>query len=77
VKSPKTKPAKTCHHPRTARRATRDERDDVVVISADEVRRPKDYPTGESLIAAMQASPNRGLDSAPERTATPVRKVAL
>jgi hypothetical protein len=33
--------------------------------------------TGEALIAAMQMSPNRGLDIAPERTAMRVRKVGL
>jgi hypothetical protein len=77
VKPPKTKSAKTRHRPRTARRVTAHERDEVVVISADKVRRPKDYRTGEALIAAMQTSPKRGLDIAPERTAMRVRKVAL
>jgi hypothetical protein len=51
--------------------------DEVVVISADEFRRLKGDLTGEALIAAMQASPGRGVDIAPERTAMPVRKVAL
>jgi hypothetical protein len=77
VKPPKTNPAKTRHRPRTARRVIAHERDEVVVISADKVRRSKDCPTGEALIAAMQTSPNRGLDIAPERTAMRVRKASL
>jgi hypothetical protein len=74
VKPPKTKPAKTRHRPRTARRVIAHERNEVMVISAEKVRRPDDNPTGEALIAAMQASPNRGLDIAPERTTMRVRK---
>jgi hypothetical protein len=52
-------------------------RDEVVVISADKVRRSKDYLTGEALITAMQVSPDRGVEIAPERMAVPVRKVTL
>src|SRR5256885_912066 len=52
-------------------------RDEVVVISAEEFRRLKGDPTGQALIAAMQASPHRGIDIEPERTAMPVREVVL
>lgn len=50
-------------------------RDEVVVISAEEFRRLKGDLTGESLIAAMQASPYRDIDLEPNRTAMPVREV--
>jgi prevent-host-death family protein len=52
-------------------------RDEVVVISAEEFRRLKGDPTGEALIAAMRASPHRGIDIEPRRTPMPVRKVSL
>jgi hypothetical protein len=52
-------------------------RDEVVVIAAGEFRRLKGDPTGEVLIAAMQASPHRDIDIEPKRTPMPVRKVAL
>jgi prevent-host-death family protein len=52
-------------------------RDEVVVISAEEFRRLKGNLTGKSLVAAMQASPHRGLDLEAERTAMPVREVSL
>jgi prevent-host-death family protein len=52
-------------------------RDEVVVIAAEEFRRLKGDPTGEALIAAMQASPHRDIDIEPRRTPMPVRKVAL
>jgi len=42
--------------------------DEVVVISVEEFRRLKGEPTGEALIAAMQASPYRGFELEPERT---------
>src|SRR5258708_30269765 len=42
--------------------------DEVVVISAEEFRRLKGDPTGEVLIAAMQASPHRNIDIEPKRT---------
>jgi prevent-host-death family protein len=48
-------------------------RDEVVVISAEEYRRLKGDPTGEALIAAMQASPHRDIDLEPKRTPMPVR----
>lgn len=50
-------------------------RDEVVVISAEEFRRLKGDPTGECLIAAMQASPHRDIDLEPMRTPMPVREV--
>src|SRR5579862_3813300 len=52
-------------------------RDEVVVIAAEEFRRLKGDPTGEALIAAMQASPHRDIDIEPKRMPMPVRKVAL
>jgi prevent-host-death family protein len=52
-------------------------RDEIVVISAAEFRRLKGDLTGAALIAAMQASPDRGFDIEPERAAMPVREVAL
>jgi prevent-host-death family protein len=64
-------------HSEGPQRVTVHGRDEVVVISADEFRRLKGDLTGEALIAAMQASPDRGLDITPKRTAMPVRKVAL
>src|SRR6266702_8623539 len=50
-------------------------RDEVVVISAEEFRRLKGDLTGESLIVAMQASPDRDIDLEPRRTPMPVREV--
>ena len=52
-------------------------RDEVVIISAEEFRRLNGEPTGEVLIAAMQASPSRDIDLAPERMPLPVRDVTL
>ena len=52
-------------------------RDEVVVIAAEEFRRLKGDPTGESLIAAMQASPHRGIDIEPRRSRLPVRETSL
>jgi prevent-host-death family protein len=52
-------------------------RDEVVVISAEEFRRLKGDPTGEALIAAMQASPHRDIDIEPKRTPMPVREIFL
>ena len=51
-------------------------RDEVVVISAEEFRRLRGKPTGESLIAAMQASPHRDIDIEPGRMSMPVRDVS-
>ncbi len=52
-------------------------RDEVVVIAAEEFRRLKGEPTGEALIAAMQASPHRDIDIEPRRAPMPVREVAI
>ncbi len=52
-------------------------RDEVVVIAAEEFRRLQGDPTGEVLIAAMQASPHRDIDIEPKRAPMPVRKVAI
>ena len=51
-------------------------RDAVVVISAEEFRRLKGDLTGESLIAAMAASPHRDVDIEPGRAPMPVREVS-
>jgi prevent-host-death family protein len=52
-------------------------RDEVVVIAAEEFRRLKGDPTGETLIVAMQASPHRDINIEPTRRPMPVRKAAL
>lgn len=52
-------------------------REEVVVISAREFRRLSGERTGQALIEALQASPCRDLDIAPERDPMPVRDVAL
>jgi prevent-host-death family protein len=49
--------------------------DEVVVISAEEFRRLKGDLSGESLIAAMQASPHLDIDVEPKRTPMPARVV--
>ena len=50
-------------------------RDEVVVISAEELRRLKGDLTGESLIAAMQALPHRDVNIEPRRAPMPVREI--
>ena len=52
-------------------------REEVVVVSAQEFHRLKGDRTGEVLIAAMQASPCRDIDIAPEGVRAPVRGVDL
>ena len=52
-------------------------RDEVVVIAAEEFRRLKGSVTGQALIDAMQASPDRDVDIAPKRGPGPVRDVSL
>jgi prevent-host-death family protein len=47
-------------------------RDEVIVISAKEFRRLKGDLTGEALVAAMQASPYRGIDIEPRRARTEI-----
>jgi len=52
-------------------------RDEVVIIAAEEFRRLRGDLTGAALVAAMQASPHRGLSIAPKRFRPPVRPVDL
>lgn len=52
-------------------------RDAVVVIDADEFRRLSGSRTGQLLIDALQASPNREIEIEPRRSAMPVRAVKL
>jgi prevent-host-death family protein len=52
-------------------------RDEVVVVAAEEFRRLKGDPTGESLVAAIQASPHREIDIEPRRSRLPVRETNL
>jgi prevent-host-death family protein len=52
-------------------------RDEVVVIAAEDFRRMQGDVTGEALIAAMQASPYRDIEIAPEREPMPVRDISL
>jgi prevent-host-death family protein len=52
-------------------------RDEVVVIAAEDFRRLKGDSTGRGLIDALQSSPHRKVEIAPERFAMPVRGVAL
>src|SRR5436305_1877607 len=64
-------------HSEGPQRVTVHGRDEVVVISADEFRRLKGDLNGKALIEAMRACPHGGFDLEPERTAMPVREVAL
>ena len=52
-------------------------RDAVVVIDAAEFQRLQGERTGQLLIDALQASPHRGIEIAPRRSAMPVRAVKL
>ena len=52
-------------------------REAVVVVSAEEFRRLEGKRTGDSLVAAMQASPAREIDIEPKREAMPVRGIEL
>jgi prevent-host-death family protein len=52
-------------------------RDEVVVIAAEEFRRLKGGNSGQALIDAIQASPHREIEIAPERHLMPVRSVTL
>jgi prevent-host-death family protein len=52
-------------------------RDEVVVVAAEEFRRLKGDHTGEALIAALQASPDREVDLEPRRARLPVREIPL
>lgn len=52
-------------------------RDEVVVIAAEEFRRLKGACSGRALVDALGASPHRGIDITPKRSAMPVRSVNL
>ncbi|HKM65400.1 MAG TPA: type II toxin-antitoxin system prevent-host-death family antitoxin [Acidisphaera sp.] len=52
-------------------------REEVVVVAAEEFRRLTGAPTGKALVAALQASPDRGTDIEPSRGPLPVRDVGL
>lgn len=52
-------------------------REEVVVVSAEEYRRLRGEMTGKALVAALQSSPYRDLELAPQRTSLPVRDVSL
>ena len=52
-------------------------RDEVVIIAAEEFRRLTGSVSGEALIKAMQASPYRDIDIAPQREPMPVRDISL
>jgi prevent-host-death family protein len=52
-------------------------RDAVVVVDADEFRRLTGQRTGQLLVEALQASPYRETELAPERSVMPVRDVVL
>ncbi len=52
-------------------------RDEVVVIAAEEYRRLSGELTGAALIAAIQTSPYRDTEIAPDRGPSPVRDVTL
>ena len=48
-------------------------RDEVVVVSAETFKRMAGEKTGDSLIAALQASPYREIDLVPQGSVMPVR----
>lgn len=52
-------------------------RDEVVVVTAEEFRRPKGERTGTALIEALRASPYRELALEAPRVVMPVRDVEL
>ena len=52
-------------------------RDEVVVVATEEFRRLQGGRTGKALIAAIQKSPYRDIELAPERLPMPVRDVTL
>ena len=52
-------------------------RDEVVVIASEEFRRLTGGATGQMLVDAMRASPDRDIDLAPRRAPMPVREVDL
>ncbi len=52
-------------------------RDEVVVIAAEEFRRLRGDVTGKALVNALQSSPHRHIELAPQRSPMPVRDVNL
>jgi prevent-host-death family protein len=52
-------------------------RDEVVLVATEDFRRLRGDPTGAALVAAMQASPYRATEIAPQRARAPVRDVKL
>ena len=52
-------------------------RDAVVVIAAEEFQRLKGDRSGQLLIDALQASPHRDIEIAPDRSTMAVRDVVL
>lgn len=64
-------------HSNGPQRVTVHGRQEVVVVSAEEFSRLQGNYTGAALVAAMQASPAREIDLAPERGVMPVRDVDL
>lgn len=52
-------------------------RDEVVVLATSEFRRLSGNVTGAVLVAAMKASPFKGVEVVPKRSKMPVRTVDL
>jgi hypothetical protein len=72
TRATKSLPAKPTT-PRHGRRGL----DAVVVTSAEKIRHQMSDLTGKLIIAAMQASPHRGIDIEPERKPMPTRRVIV
>ena len=53
------------------------DREEVVVIGADDFRRLAGEPTGEALVDALRTSPHRSTSIEPPRVRMPVRDVDL
>ncbi len=66
-----------CAQSQGPQRVTVHGREEVVVVASAEYRRLKGALTGEALVQAMQASPDRDIDLAPAGTPMPVRDVVL
>lgn len=64
-------------HSQGPQRVTLHGRDAVVVVDAEEFDRLQGARTGELLVQALQASPQRQVDIEPARAAMPVRAVKL
>jgi hypothetical protein len=65
------------HESEEPQHVTAQGRDEVVVIAAEEFRRPNGSARGRTLVDAMQASPYRDADIEPKRGTMPVRDVSL